>query len=219
MLLIIDKNKRDRESAAEMFYYMGFLSYPVSPEDAPSELSGIYRAVLFNSCEGIADLDDYIASLRALTDIPFFAMGEAENPHFVRVFPNTAYSSSVALGIAKELVALGREGIGIYRVSGFDASADLGEAMYLGEVIPLTKTERMILRLLIRAYPGHISVANVLKYAYRQAKRPEAASVRTHISIMNKKFSKIFGRALTASEVGRGYALKADELERILETV
>ncbi len=219
MLLIIDKNKRNRESVAEMFYYMGFLAYPVSPDDAPSELSGIYRAVLFNSCEGIADLDDYIMSLRALTDIPFFAMGEVNSPYFAASFPDTAYSSTVALGIARELVALGREGIGIYQVSGFDASADLCEAMYLGEVIPLTKTERMILRLLIRAYPGHISVGDALKYAYRQAKRPESASVRTHISIMNKKFGKIFGRALAVSEVGRGYRLLADELERILETV
>ncbi len=219
MLLIIDKNKRNRESVAEMFYYMGFLAYPVSPDDAPSELSGLYRAVLFNSCEGIADLDDYIASLRAITDIPFFAMGETECRHFAATFPETAYSSSVALGIAKELVSLGREGIGIYTVSGFDASADIGEAMYLGEVIPLTKTERMILRLLIRAYPAYISVGDVLKYAYRQAKRPEAASVRTHISVMNKKFSKIFGRALAVSEVGRGYGLSADELERILERV
>lgn len=219
MLLIIDKNKRNRESVAEMFYYMGFLAYPVSPDDAPGELSGLYRAVLFNSCEGIADLDEYIASLRAITDIPFFAMGETECPHFAATFPDTAYSSSVALGIAKELVSLGREGIGIYQTSGFDASADIGEAMYLGEVIPLTKTERMILRLLIRAYPTYISVGDVLKYAYRQAKRPEAASVRTHISVMNKKFSKIFGRALAVSEVGRGYGLFADELERILERV
>ena len=219
MLLIIDKNKRDRESAAEMFYYMGFLSYPVSPEDAPGELSGLYRALLFNSTEGIADLDDYIASLRALTDIPFFAIGDCDNPHFTKVFSDDAYSSTVALGIGRELVALGYEGLGIYQASGFDASADLKSALYLGEEIDLTKTERMILRLLIRAYPEYLSVADVLKYAYRQAKRPEATSVRTHISIMNKKFSRQFERMLVSSEVGKGYALLADEIERILTTV
>lgn len=219
MILIIDKNKRDRESAAEMFYYMGFLSYPVSPEDAICELSGLYRAVLFNSTDGIADLDEYVASLRAITDIPFFAIGECDSPYFKKVFSDDAYSSTVALGIGRELVSLGYEGLGIYQASGFDASADLKCALYLGEEIDLTKTERMILRLLIRAYPEYLSVADVLKYAYRQAKRPEAASVRTHISIMNKKFSRQFERPLASSEVGKGYALYSDEIERMLTTV
>lgn len=219
MLLIIDKSKRGRDTAAEMFYYMGFLSYPVSPEEAISEISGIYRAVLFNSTDGIADLDDYISRLRSVTDIPFFAMGDFSSPHFRATFSESSYSSTVALGIAKELSLLGREVFGVYQASGFDASADLGEARYLGQIIPLTKTERMILRLLLCKYPEPVTVGDVLKYAYRVTKRPEAASVRTHISIMNKKFIRKFGKALTISEIGRGYSIAIRDLERILEEV
>jgi DNA-binding response OmpR family regulator len=98
---------------------------------------------------------------------------------------------------------------GHYTALGIDVSADLEGATYLWQPLPFTKTECMILRFLIRAYPTPVNAERILKYAYRPSRRPDAANIRTHVSIMNKKFRELTGRSLIEAEFGEGYRIVA----------
>lgn len=219
MILITDNNKKRRESVSEMFYYMGILSYPTSPIEALSEISTEYSAVLVISDEGIHDLDDYIGRLRSYAPIPIFSLFEGQDELFDAGFNYTSYSSTVALGIAKHLSERGLRVLGTYRLAGICADADAPIPTYFDKPLKLTKTETMILRYLIRSYPNPTSPTNVLKYAFKASRRPEAASVRTHISVMNKKFLSVTGRPLTLSAAESGYVIATPEIIEARESI
>ena len=84
--------------------------------------------------------------------------------------------------------------------------------LYFGKPLPLTKTEAMILKTLIVTYPRPTSAKEVLKYAFKQNKTPEASNIRTHISVINKKFRAVAERNLIALTVGEGYVILTPEL-------
>ena len=69
----------------------------------------------------------------------------------------------------------------------------------------------MILRYLIRSYPVPQNAERILKYAFKPTRAPEAASIRTHLSIMNKKFEKSIGRKMISLEPHRGYIILTPE--------
>ncbi len=214
MILIIDKRQRERSAVAEMFHYMGILSYAADPAEALAEISPLYSAVLFSSLSGIADVPDYLDRLRAYCEVPIFALEDYEYElssevleRLDGVFSSGMYSSSIAVAISRRTVDFHGNVLGEYRLAGIDASVELPEVLFLGQSVPLTKTERMILRYLIRAYPTAASPREILKYAFRGSRAPEPSSVRTHISVMNRKFREYFGRPLTLPGQGTGYAI------------
>ena len=212
MILIIDKTKRERESIQDMFYYMGIPSRGVAPEEAARELSPLYRAVILTSPDTITALRELVDELREICNIPIYALSSHSIDYVDGVFPSNIYSSELVKEISKKEVECGREPLGVYRLAGIDASLDLRCPTVFGKEIGLTKTETMILRVLIKAYPIPALPKEILKYAFRQARMPEMPSVRTHISVINKKFSGLFGRQLTMPGTPGGYVISTPEL-------
>lgn len=225
MILIIDKNKKAAEMCVEMFHHMGILSYGVSPEAAFSELDLKYRAVIAVSPEGIPDLKNYMKRLRTYTvNIPIFALCR-ENPYGIEQLFDDVYEfdilSSKLVSSAAEYCRTHRlQFAGGYKLAGIDASSDTELVSYYGDEILLTRTEKMILRYLIRAYPTPASATDILKYAYRPGRRPMTSSVRTHISVINRKFREVTGKAPIASFDAGGYVIMTPVLKehaKILE--
>ena len=97
--------------------------------------------------------------------------------------------------------------IGEYERCGLCVSAFTPEQSFLGEPLSLTKSEIMILRYIVAIYPRPASAASILRYAFRTSRSPEISGVRTHLSVMNKKFREAFGRCLIASDEREGYTL------------
>ena len=215
MILVIDKSKRQRDTITEMFYYMGILAYGAAPMPALSEVSKRYSAVLVSSLAGVPDARDYILKLRSYTDLPIFGLTDENNSLFDRCFSPNIYSSTLATAIAANLEARGEKPLGIYRLAGIDASADEPYATYFDHNLGFTKTETMILRYLIKVYPTPAPAKDILKYAFRATRRPEIASVRTHISVMNKKFSRLAGVPLTFPSLEVGYVIATPELRQM----
>lgn len=215
MILVIDKSKSDAVNLSNLFYYMGILSEGLTPNEALSAVSPLYRAIIFNSPDRHADLFDYILHLRKYAvGIPVFAICEDKakyEEYFARIYSRKELGSSIAYEIASYCEENGFPVPGHYTTSGFDASFNSRSSYYYNDTLPFTKTENMILKALIRAYPMPLSPNDILKYSYRSAKRPEPSNIRTHLSIMNKKFLALTGRNLVFTSFGKGYALLTPE--------
>jgi len=216
MILIISKNKKHSAPISEMFYFMGVLSYAATPTEALSLISPIFNCVLIVNPDMLADKADYVARLRSYLNISIFALNETANEIDSIIFDGVIKRSTHAPKILSLITNFADNGNmkipGTYRLAGIDASIHLRAPMYFDKIIPLTKTETMILRSLICAYPTPLSAKEILKYAFRQSRLPERSSVRTHISIMNKKFRGITGRFLTALTPGEGYRVLTPEI-------
>ena len=214
MILIIDKSKKERESVQDMLYYMGILSRAVSPAEAVGEISELYRAVLFTSATGLSDEAALAEELKRSCNIPIYALSGRNIDYAMATFMPDIYSSELIREISKIEVAEGREPMGVYRLAGIDASVEIGAAEVFGHKLGYTKTETMILRTLIKLYPSPTLPKEILKYAFRQSRVPDMPSVRTHISVMNKKYTRVMGRALTMPPRGGGYVIATPEMRR-----
>lgn len=211
MILIIDKSKADAENLSNIFYYLGILSEGVTPGEALTRISPLYRAIIFNSPDTEADLYDYLLHLRRYAPgTPIFAISENQEKYeeyFAKIYSPKILGSSLAFEIISYCEAHGLPLPASYTLSGFDASFGLASSSYYGNTLPFTKTENMILKALIRAHPSPLTPAEILSYSYRSAKKPEPANIRTHLSIMNKKFHSMTGRNLVSTAFGKGYSL------------
>jgi hypothetical protein len=56
------------------------------------------------------------------------------------------------------------------------------------------------------------SAKSIVKYAYKPGKKPEIASIRTHISVMNRKFREITGKNLFVGIEKEGYVVSTPEI-------
>ena len=224
MILIIDHNKRNADSISDMFYYMGILSKSASPVEALSEISSVYKAVLISEPSAFPDIKDYTSKLSAYySDIPIFSVSsDPENAAYKGVFRKNydinMYSSAIAMDISSELRAKGVTPIGTYRLAGIDASCDTSNVTAFDKAIPFTKTEVMILRYLICTYPAPQTAKSILKYAFKQNRKPDITGIRTHISVMNKKFRQIRDRNIIVSIPEKGYVISTPEILKSLAT-
>lgn len=216
MILVISKSQRASRSITEMLYFMGIPSYTATPPTALSEISPIYSAIILVSPESLADKRDYSQRLRSYADIPIFALTEKESYEDKFIFDGVINGNHYASKILKRIVEFcelnGRKAPGIYKLAGIDASIDVNLPTYFEKPIQLTKTESMILRTLISIYPVHTDSESILKYAFRQTKLPEKSNVRTHISIINKKFREVTGRNIISSTPSVGYRILTPEI-------
>ena len=213
MILIIDRSKKDAVKMAEMLYYMGVLAYGTEPKEALSEISNIYHAVVIINPNNLPDTVNYIHKIRSYVSIPIFALSKDRvNSDFVfdGIFSNT-YASSVLNHIIDHCIKKGYYTPGIYRLAGFDASINLNTTVYMDKALPFTKTENMILRILIRSYPNPVNAKYILRHAFRTSRIPDISNIRTHISIMNKKFRNISNRNLIEPIFGQGYRILTPE--------
>ncbi len=213
MILIVDRSRKDGDSLAEIFRYMGVLAYATSPRDMASELSCEYSAALIVNPTSFADIEDFTKRVASYSsDIPIFAFSDERLPDnyinlFAKCFTDSLNSSQIAEEIIDFCKRNGKRVLGKYLLSGIDASADREYPVYFDTPLPFTKTETMILRYLTVAYPTSKTASKILKYAFKTSRSPELSAVRAHISVMNRKFRALFGRKLIEGVTGEGYSL------------
>lgn len=216
MILIINKSRKSGNAVVEIFRYMGILARAELPDTALSEISLIYRAVLIMNPHTLPDEKDYLKVLRSYTGkTPIFAMSDCviQNANlYDMTFLDGITSSRLLQSILEYSDRNNCLLLGEYMLAGINASINLGGVTYYNDVLPLTKTETMILRLLIRAYPSPLTPKAILKYAFTQSKLPEEAGIRTHISSINKKFKAVSGNALITSLDSHGYIISTPQL-------
>ena len=216
MILVVDKSKRNASSVADMFFYMGILAKATTVQESFAEISDIYRAVVIISPESLPDAEDYIKRLQTYnSSVPFFAIGEPSYESrelFCRFFHRGTYASSVMSGILEYTLDKGLPQPGDYKLAGMDLSCDIPVPTYFWTPFPLTKTEAMIVKYLIRTYPEPTTAEDILKYAYKDSRTPEISNIRTHISIINKKFRNLTNRNLIEMSFGKGYRVMTPEL-------
>ena len=107
---------------------------------------------------------------------------------------------------------------GEYKLSGINASVNLPFSFAFDKKLPFTKTENMIVRTLISLYPTPIDSKLILKYALRATRLPDVSSIRTHISVINRKFRNISGNNLITMLKGRGYIIATPEITEYKKT-
>lgn len=212
MILVIDKSEKGANAVADMFRYMGILANALTPPHALSEISTVYSAALIVNPTALPDCDDYIDRLASYAGtVPIFALVEKGSaPSFkrnIKVFHSGSYAARIVSEISEYCVARGLRIIGDYRLSGIDASVENRYVSYFGKKISLTRTEAMIVRALIRTYPTPTPPAKLLEYVFKASKRPDVSNIRTHISMINKKFREVTGENIIASKAGEGYSI------------
>ena len=216
MILVINRSKKAARNLAETFYYMGIVAYGTTPSEALSEISLRYSAVIVMNPSALADKDDYVTRLRSYARIPVFAMtdepDEKDNIIFDKVMKMSTYASVVIDKIGDYCDENKLRIPGVYKLAGLDLSFFLNTPTYMFTALSLTKTELMLLRTLIRTYPQPTDAKEILKYAFRQSRLPDPANVRTHISVINKKFRAISKRNLITLTVGEGYRILTPEI-------
>lgn len=221
MLLIISQNKKIARSISDTFHYMSILSYAATPHEALSEVSELYRAALIVAPEGFPDINDFVSRIKAYkSDIPVFALTESAPPlHYSDIFDGIFTKPHFTPALAEKIINYANENnyasIGDYYLGGFDASSSTVGVNYFYTRVGLTKTEAMILRYLIRSYPVPQNAQSILKYAFKPSRMPEPSSIRTHISIMNKKLENTIGKRLITLEAGKGYFIMTPEYAKI----
>ena len=217
MILIINKSRKEAESLAGAFRYMGIVARGETPERANAEVSTLYRAILIADPEKLPDECEYITRLRSyIGDIPIIALtdnSESLKTQYDAFAERATTASKLYKVIYKICNQVGKDLPGEYLLAGIDASVDRGIVTYFSEPIPLTKTESLILRFLIRAYPSSIAAKVILRYIFSQTKAPEASSIKTHICAINGKFRKHLGRNLIISTDG-GYVIMTPMLAK-----
>ena len=217
MLLIISPNRKIAKSVADTFYFMSILGYGTTIHDALSEISELYRAVLIINPSNFPDIKDYVKRLKSYkSDIPVFALADEDvTSSYANIFDGYFTNATFTPALASKIIAYANKNnkakIGDYRLAGFDASSSVVGVNYFHKKINLTKTEAMILRYLIRSYPVPQRAEDILKYAFRTSRAPEPSSIRTHISIMNKKFDTIIGRKMVVLSPHKGYRILTPE--------
>ena len=211
MIMITSNTPELARTAREIFFTMGYLSDTASPCDAPLLLCDRHRAVVALGRESERGWHEVVSAVRLIHgEIPFIAIREditgGTLAAFDRVYPNSVYSA-LAVG---ELRALARSRglmpVGEYSVSELCASVEGGAPSFAGKPIGLTKTEAMVLRTVIAFGGEGVSVPVILSHAFRTARAPSEAGVRTHISSINRKLRAISERACIRSGEG-GYYL------------
>ena len=220
MLLIIDRSQRDAEAIRDICYYLGILSEITTPDKASFDISNRFRAVLVIEPESIVFPERLIESMRIYSlGAPVFALikngcgNEGLLKLFDGIFDRDGFGCDGINAIISYQRERGQRTLGDYRLMGIDASTDTKEATFFDDPIGFTKTETMILRYLISCYPNHACSTDILKFSFKASRMPEPSSIRTHISVINKKFLRIAGRPLIVSEARVGYRITTPLLE------
>ena len=222
MVLIIDTSKKNAVSISDMFYYMGIISRAVTPNEALSEISSLYRVVLVSNPGNFPDIHDFMSRLASYyRGIPIVSISNfPDDKAYCRLFDKNYSSETFSSTLATNIMRLQEERnlvkIGTYVLAGIDASCDLKRINVLNGTIPFTKTEAMILRYLILTYPAPQRPKDILDYSFKPGRRPEVASIRTHISLMNKKSREVRGKNIIVYVPDVGYTVSTPEINKSL---
>ena len=213
MILIISKPKSKAEDLCDMFNFMGVLSIAKSPAEALSEISEIYRAIILIGDSVLYDEGDFIKKIRLYSSAPICSFGKpCCEENFDIILDKSSSASKILANIKDFAISYNLAKPGEYKTYGLDLSVDKTTSTFFSRPIHLTKTELMILRTLIRFYPNPIKPKQILYYAFRQKRAPEESSIRTHISVINKKFEKYFSKRIITNPDNNGYLILTNEI-------
>ncbi len=220
MLLIVSKPKIQAEDLSDMMNFMGVLSLALVPSEALFEISENYRALIVISSDKIDEnIEDELLLRAKRFNIPSFMLGKCEDGEKYNFTLRKNLSASEILdGIIEKCKGGGFKLPGEYKTEELDVSLTCREALWFSKNILLTKTEKMIVRVLLRFFPKPVKPSEILKLAFRKKRLPDEASIRTHISKINKKSMIISGRMLILNFEKLGYVLFQKELAYILGT-
>lgn len=215
MLLIVDTSRRHATGYEDMFRYMGVLSRVCTPYEALSEISTLYSSVLFTAPHTLPEPWSYMQKFRAYSPgVPCFALTETGEPlaYFDGAISDKCYSSTALLTMQNYCAEHGLRLPGDYRLAGLNVSADGKVPVYFDTEISCTRTECMLVRYLVRAYPHLVQTRDILRYVFRRNRVPEPSCVRCHISQINRKFRAITGRNLIVRPTRAGYVIATPEV-------
>lgn len=212
MVLVISQKKSRARDLCELFKYAGIPSYPITVAEAYNEISPMYRAVIIIEPSFICDVAEFIGSMRKyLSNIPYFAFYYSEIGPESSYFDDSFSGDSKSGNLLTRMLEYMEKGsfslVGDYRLAGINASIDQNEVIYFDKTVNLSKTEKMILRFLIRSYPLPRKPEMIIKYVYKPSKAPDISSVRTHICKINAKFKSVHGEVLISSPKSAGYVI------------
>jgi len=219
MVLFISRRKSHAQNIVNMFKNLGFPSYSATPKEALSEISPMYRAVIVVDPTEIVSVDELVKRLHSyVADIPVFAIYPKEflkdrSDCFAKCYDDSGYAGILASDIGKYASERGLYHIGDYRLAGINANPDLGDIRYFDKPISFTRTEALIIRLLMRSYPSPRKAKSIIKYIYKPSAAPEEGSIRTHICSINKKFFAAEGKNLIKSIGYDGYVIYTPEIK------
>ena len=211
MILVIDKDSSCAEALADIFRFGGILSQPKDPMEALHENGRLYRTVLLAHPEEAADSFGYIYLLREkFKGCPI--IGLCEDKPTVRVYNRvdkciTGANASLPARVREYAIEQGLPVPGEYTlrdISWEDGAIRIGRQ---NAEFKLSKTEAMIIKLLIRAFPEPIPSRDIIKYIYTPTRAPEPSAIRTHICGINARARRLTGRNLISYDVGRGYLI------------
>ncbi len=218
MVLIIDKAESKAATFSDMFRYMGILAFATTPEHAAIEISNRHKAIIFLRPELMFDAEDIVNIARTYSlDSDVFAISSvaARDRKLYSLFDAVFEPETPPARLISEILGFVAEkrdyAVGTYRVLGIDASITQPKPTYFDTPIALTKTETLILRFLISSYPVPRKADDIIKYVFRQGRRPEASSIRTHISTLNRKFRDTVNKKAVSFINGKGYIVEITE--------
>ena len=193
MLMIVSNKKSRAGTLTDMIRRTGVLCYPVTPSEVISELCPMYRAILVVEPESLFEAESFVKNVRKYNStIPIYACYESKDfpnlPCFDKSFSTLTYNTTLVSRIAEQSFTSGRKIIGSYKLCGIDASADLQYVTFFENKIRITRTEAMILRLLMRTYPTPVKPKYIIKHLYKPSIAPEETCIRAHICSLNKRF-------------------------------
>lgn len=211
MILVIDNNKKLAQATAAALGFMGVLAHGTSPEESFSEISNLYNAVLLTDTGETHTTDELVQKLGTYTSAPIFSV-QAASPSLNHSFNKRITTYDIVKKIIDEGDTRGKYKVGEYCLGGLNASCCLGGVKFFFQDIPLTFTETMILRFLLHTYPEEQRAASILKYVFKESRRPEPSSVRTHVASINKKSLAAIGARMISSTLSHGYSINTPEL-------
>ena len=222
MILIIDQNPKNSQGLSDMFAYMGILSYATSPKEALYETLSHFSAIIFSDADKIDDVNTVFKIQNFYSNAAIFGISSLIKNDFPfdLTFKKGTYASEIFTHITDYAKRNGLKAPGIYKTNKIDASANLSYPIYEGKTVKLTRTENFILKALILSSPDPIGANDLLKYLFKPSKIPDISNIRTHISIINKKFREQIGKNLIFhSRLGYYFFSEEFSEEKVLQPI
>ncbi len=205
MVLIISENTSNASIWHDILHYAGIPSdFKKASNLGSTKVPFRMGLIIENNVE-----EEYLKRIkRELGNLPLFAVCEDDECEgVIGCFNKHINAHELINECNSALYGLGRKGILEYSLFGIDASIYEIIVRYFGKRIHLTKSETLVLRTLIAAHPSVISAKDILALAFKEGRKPNVSSVRTHICSINKRFNELLGDGLICSDEG-GYKIK-----------
>ncbi len=211
MILVLGKDTAARKTVANMLHTLGAVCDEHDADGAPLSNASLYRCVIIAlPAESISGFVSYVR--KRLGDIPIFTAFDKYPDAPSRGLALGAFSPSVGMpSVCEKIIRICRdEGYAPpcnYKIGTLDASIGLDGVYFEGKKVSFTKTEVMLIRALLVSHPRPLYARGLLLLAFRPTKVPEVANIRTHVSVMNKKFLFLTGKRLICANQNGQYEL------------